>query len=66
MKEIADWLIGLEEIAGEVYGRASRQFQGDDKLSGFLSDLAEDEALHFHIYSSRNGFRIKSEIKLSE
>ena len=60
MKEIADWLIGLEEIAGEVYGRASRQFQGDDKLSGFLSDLAEDEALHFHIMGSAADFLRKN------
>ncbi len=52
MQEIVDWLVGIEELAGEVYGRASRQFQDDDKLSSFFNHLAEDEAWHFHVMGS--------------
>ena len=60
MQEIVDWLVGIEEIAGEVYGRASRQFQDDDKLSSFLNHLAEDEAWHFHVMGSASDFLRKN------
>ena len=64
MQEIADWLVGIEEIAGEVYGKASQKFRGDDKLSGFLNHLAEDEAFHFHIMGSAADFlRKRGDIK---
>ncbi len=66
MQEIVDWLVGIEELAGEVYGRASRQFQDDDKLSSFLNHLAEDEAWHFHVMGSASDFlRKNGDIKQS-
>ena len=49
MKEIVDWLINVEGIAGNLYDGACKQFKDDHKLSAFLSHLAEDEGWHYHI-----------------
>jgi len=67
MKEIADWLISIEEIAGNLYDGASRQFADDHKLSAFLNHMAEDEGWHYHIMGSaaeylRKEHDIKSEL----
>jgi len=69
MKEIIQWLIQLEKIAGELYDGASRQFTNDKKLSLFLRDLAEDEGWHYHIMGSaaeylRKTSGIKSDLTL--
>ncbi len=52
MKDIVDFLIGIEELAGNLYDGASKQFADDNKLSVFLSNLAEDEGWHYHIMGS--------------
>ncbi len=60
MQEIVDWLVGIVEIAREVYGRASRKFHDYYKLSVFLNNLVKDEALRFHILSNVAGFLQKN------
>ncbi len=52
MQDIVDWLISLEEIAGDFYRNAAEQFREDDKLQYFLEHLAEEEAWHFHVMGS--------------
>ena len=56
MKEIADWLVSIEELAGKVFRSAAWKFQDDDKLSNLLNHLAEDEAWHFHVMGSAANF----------
>jgi rubrerythrin len=49
MKEVIDWLRHVEQLACDVYQAASDHFSKDKELSAFLSGLAEDESLHFHL-----------------
>jgi CheY-like chemotaxis protein len=52
MKEIVNWLRGVEEFAHELYSSASGFFAGDLHLSRFLDRLALDEAAHYHLMGS--------------
>lgn len=52
MKEIIDWLQHMEQLACEVYNAISDCFSQDEEFSSFLSRLAEEESLHFHIMGS--------------
>jgi CheY-like chemotaxis protein len=52
MKEEIRWLISIERMAGNLYGKAADYFSADEELSTFLHDLAEDEAWHYHIMGS--------------
>jgi CheY-like chemotaxis protein len=52
MKEIVEWLIGIEQLAGALYREAEIFFKKDTDLSAFLQTLGEDEAWHFHIMGS--------------
>jgi CheY-like chemotaxis protein len=56
MKEIIEWLIGIEQVAGNLYREAALLFAQDKGLSAFLRDLAEDEAWHFHVMGSAAEF----------
>ena len=49
MKEILDWLLYLEQLAGNVYRSAAKKFNKDKEFSGFLSGLANDEDTHFKL-----------------
>jgi CheY-like chemotaxis protein len=49
MKEVIDWLRHVEQLASDVYQTASDYFSKDKEFSAFLSGLAEDESLHFHL-----------------
>jgi CheY-like chemotaxis protein len=49
MKEILDWLLYLEQLAGNVYRSAAEKFSEDKEFSDFLSDLAYDEDTHFKL-----------------
>jgi CheY-like chemotaxis protein len=49
MKEILDWLLYLEQLAGNVYRSAAEKFNKDKEFSEFLSDLADDEDTHFKL-----------------
>ena len=52
MKEIIEWLLGIEQMAGNLYRDAAVYFKADKKLSGFLKELGEDEDWHFKIMGS--------------
>jgi CheY-like chemotaxis protein len=52
LKEIMDWLRQVEQLACDVYQEASDYFSQDKPFSSFLSRLAEDESLHFHLMGS--------------
>ena len=52
MREITNWLIGIEQLAGNLYRGAAEFFRDDKELAPFLANLAEDEAWHFHIMGS--------------
>jgi CheY-like chemotaxis protein len=52
MKEIIDWLQYMEQLACEVYSAISDFFSQDEEFFSFLSRLAEEESLHFHIMGS--------------
>ena len=49
MKEIIQLLSKIEQHACEIYQKASVKLSYNEKFSNFLSQLAEDEALHYHI-----------------
>ena len=52
MKEIIEWLLGIERMAGDLYRDAAFFFKEDKALSDFLRELGEDEAWHFQIMGS--------------
>ncbi len=52
MKEIIEWLIGMEHLSGEIYNDAAGIFKEDKAFAELLKHLAEDEAWHFHIMAS--------------
>lgn len=52
MKEIIEFLKNVENRAFEVYSSAADFFINDTKLSEFVFQLAEDEALHYHLMGS--------------
>ena len=56
MKEIIEWLIGMEHLSGEIYDDAAVLFKEDKEFAELLNHLAEDEAWHFHIMASAAEF----------
>jgi CheY-like chemotaxis protein len=61
MKEIVDWLRTVEDLAHDLYSRASEFFANDKDLSAFLLRLGQDESWHFHLMGSASDFITKSE-----
>lgn len=49
MLEIINWLMGLEQMAKDVYSRASDYLKEDKELNSFLTRIAEEEAGHYHL-----------------
>lgn len=49
MKEIIDWLTGIEEGAFRLYGQAALIFQDDKELASLLRQLSDDEKLHYEL-----------------
>lgn len=68
MEKTIDWLKRMELLAQESYLEASKLFEKDYHLSKFLSELAEDEALHFHVLNSGSQFlpELKGSLDVSE
>ncbi len=52
MLEIVNWLMDVEQMAKDVYSRASDYFIEDKELNSFLTRIAEDEASHYHCMAS--------------
>jgi CheY-like chemotaxis protein len=49
MRELIDWILGIERLAGEVYALAGSYFAADPPLRRFLEGAAEDEAWHCQV-----------------
>lgn len=49
MKNILNWLIGVEESAGEIYETAASVFKEDRELAAFLNHLREEEKIHYNV-----------------
>jgi len=52
MKRIIEWLIGIEDLAGEIYTDLAAVFSADEDLRDFVDRLANDENMHYHFMSS--------------
>src|SRR4030067_1344353 len=52
MLEIVNWLMYVEQMAKDVYSRASDYFKEDKELNSFLARIAEDEAGHYNLMAS--------------
>lgn len=61
MIELINWLIKLEQSAGQIYREAALHFKEDKEFYSFLERLAEEEAWHFHILGSAADFLNKRE-----
>ena len=48
MRDIIEWLLKIETLAGAFYKEASKRFEKDVKLSEFFLHLAEEEGSHFY------------------
>lgn len=46
MRDLAQWLIHIERLASDLYRGAARVFRDDERLSGFLNHLADEEEQH--------------------
>ncbi|MDO8445192.1 MAG: response regulator [Deltaproteobacteria bacterium] len=47
MREIINWLAGIECRASKIYEKAESIFQDDSELADFLGHLAEEEKMHY-------------------
>lgn len=56
MKELIKWLREIEHIASRVYFQASEMFSNDNVFKKFLTDIAEDEAWHYHVMGSAEAY----------
>jgi len=52
MKRIIEWLIGIEDLAGEIYTDLAAVFSANKDLRDFVDRLANDEAMHYHFMNS--------------
>jgi len=52
MKEIIQWLLKVEHVAGAAYSNALERFKGDPDLKNFLAANVDDEAWHYHVMAS--------------
>jgi CheY-like chemotaxis protein len=72
LQSIAEWLVGIEEVAGQVYRAAAQALKENPELSEFLDHLAYDESRHYHAmvsaldFMDRNGMSLPSEVLLDD
>jgi CheY-like chemotaxis protein len=52
MKDIIQWLLKVEHVAGMAYANALKCFSGDPEFKSFLQSNADDEAWHYHVMAS--------------
>ncbi|MFC1549473.1 response regulator [Nitrospirota bacterium] len=62
MKELADWLKGIEHIACKAYKNASTYFQDNPELQTLLRHLSNDEAWHYHLMASASDYYSHSDV----
>lgn len=56
MREISNWLIGLEHMAENLYREAATRFKGNAEFSHFLEHLTEDEAWHIKVMGNASEY----------
>jgi CheY-like chemotaxis protein len=56
VKEIVDWLIHIEQLAGTFYSEVSEGFRGDKEIADFFLHLSEEEAFHLHVMKSASAY----------
>jgi CheY-like chemotaxis protein/rubrerythrin len=49
MKEIVNWLVGIERLAATFYGEVSENYKGDENISAFFRQLSAEETWHVQI-----------------
>ncbi len=52
MKEIIEWLIRIEDLAGEFYSKSAIYFETDETMFRFLKMAFEDEVWHYNVLNS--------------
>ena len=52
LKELVEWLLKVEALAGELYEGSLELFAEDKRLGTFLRKAVEDEAYHYHVMAS--------------
>jgi CheY-like chemotaxis protein len=52
MREIIEWLMKIETLAGDFYSHAGAHYSQDRPLQGFLEAAAKDEAWHHQVMAS--------------
>lgn len=62
MKEIIDWLAGVEKRASILYSQAALAFTGDKEFATFLEHLAEEETEHFELLSRATGGLVQEKL----
>ncbi len=65
MHEIIAWLITVEHTASKFYRDAAVSFREKKELSEFLTDLAEDEAWHYHVMGSAAEYAGKKKLSVT-
>jgi CheY-like chemotaxis protein len=65
MHELTEWLIHIEQLAGNLYRGAARVFKDDERLAGFLRHLAEEEEQHGIVMGKVAGFLQKDKGRAS-
>ncbi|MBN2062381.1 MAG: response regulator [Deltaproteobacteria bacterium] len=65
MKEIMDWLLQMEKLAGDVYRNAAEKFSKDKEFSEFLLALASDEDTHFRLLKEAGEMFLKKSNTIS-
>ena len=56
IKEIIEWLLKIETLAGTFYKEASKCSEKDERLSDFFLHLADEEARHFQVMEGALGY----------
>lgn len=64
LQDIITWLRHMEDLAHSVYSTAAESRAVSSTFSTFLRELAEDEAMHFHLMSSAAELVREQEIPL--
>jgi len=62
MKEVIDWLLDLEKLAGDVYRSAAEKFSKDKEFGTFLASLADDEDTHFKLLKEAENRFLQQEV----
>lgn len=49
VKDVIDWQLQIERLAGDIYREAAERFSEDGSFSNFMAELADEEDIHFKL-----------------